>query len=106
VNAGLLTSRITLSATAVLEVWTGLYEASTVPETGDLERITTQLFVAVGLTMLVEMPETTTTTVNQGENGQYQTTIPKALGDALDLDGKKVTWKIETGTALRMQVEE
>jgi len=56
--------------------------------------------------MLVEMPETTTTTVNQGENGQYQTTIPKALGDALDLDGKKVTWKIETGTALRMQVEE
>ena len=25
--------------------------------------------------------------VNQNQNGQYQTTIPKALGDALDLKG-------------------
>jgi hypothetical protein len=52
------------------------------------------------------MPKTTTTTVNQGENGQYQTTIPKALGDALELDGKKVTWKIDTGNALRMKVDD
>lgn len=52
------------------------------------------------------MPKTTTTTVNQGENGQYQTTVPKALADALDLDGKEVKWSIETGNALRMEVEE
>jgi len=52
------------------------------------------------------MPKTTTTTVNQGENGQYQTTIPKALADALDLDGEKVTWSVESGRALRMEVEE
>lgn len=52
------------------------------------------------------MPKTTTTTVNQGENGQYQTTVPKALADALDLDGEQVTWSIETGNALRMEVDE
>lgn len=52
------------------------------------------------------MPKTTTTTVNQSSNGQYQTTIPKSLADALDLDGKQVTWKIESGNALRMEVEE
>lgn len=39
------------------------------------------------------MPETTKTTVNQAENGQYKTTIPKALGDAFDLDGKKAEWR-------------
>jgi antitoxin component of MazEF toxin-antitoxin module len=49
------------------------------------------------------MPETTTTTVNQNENGQYQTTIPKALADALNLDGEKVTWTVESGKALRME---
>jgi len=52
------------------------------------------------------MPRTTTTTVNQGANGQYQTTIPKSLADALDLDGKRVKWKIESGNALRMEVVE
>lgn len=52
------------------------------------------------------MPKTTTTTVNQGENGQYQTTIPKALGDALNLADKQVSWSIETGSALRMEVED
>lgn len=39
------------------------------------------------------MPEPTKTTVNQGENGQYKTTIPKALGDAYELDGKKLEWR-------------
>ena len=52
------------------------------------------------------MPKTTTTTVNQGENGQYQTTIPKALGVAFDLDGKKLTWRVETGDALRVDIED
>lgn len=36
------------------------------------------------------MPQTTRTTVHQNQNGQYQTMIPQALRDALDLDGKRV----------------
>jgi len=49
------------------------------------------------------MPKTTTTTVNRNSEGQYQVTIPKALADARDLDGKKVEWKAESGTALIMR---
>lgn len=50
------------------------------------------------------MPKTTKTTVNRNSEGQYQTTIPKALGDAMDLDGKKIEWKIESGSALKAKV--
>lgn len=39
------------------------------------------------------MPKTRTTTVSQNDNGQYQVTIPKALGDFFELDGKQVEWK-------------
>lgn len=46
------------------------------------------------------MPETTTTTVHQNENGQYQVTIPRALGDSLDLAGEKVEWKVESASSL------
>ena len=46
------------------------------------------------------MPKTTKTTVNQGESGQYQVTIPKALGDAMDLDGEKVEWDVHSADAL------
>ena len=46
------------------------------------------------------MPETTTTTVHQNENGQYQVTIPRALGDSLNLAGNQVTWKVESGKSL------
>lgn len=46
------------------------------------------------------MPETTKTTVNQGENGQYKTTIPKSLGDAMDLDGEKLEWKVKSSSKL------
>jgi hypothetical protein len=44
------------------------------------------------------MPKTTTTTVSQNANGQYQVTIPKHLGDALELDGKELAWRIGTST--------
>jgi len=50
------------------------------------------------------MPKTTKTTVNQNQEGQYQVTVPKALGDALGLAGKKVKWRIDSGKALRMEV--
>jgi len=49
------------------------------------------------------MPETTKTTVNQGDNGQYKVTVPKSLGDALDLDGEEVEWEVHSGSALVMR---
>lgn len=49
------------------------------------------------------MPKTTTTTVSQNQNGQYQVTIPKALGDALDLDDEAVEWRIESGSRLSLE---
>lgn len=52
------------------------------------------------------MPKTTTTTVSKSSNDQYQVTIPKALGDALDLEGKQVTWDVASGKALRMEIHE
>lgn len=49
------------------------------------------------------MPKTTRTTVSQNQNGQYQVTIPKALADALDLDGSCVEWSIESSSKLSLE---
>lgn len=49
------------------------------------------------------MPETSKTTVHQGENGQYKVTIPKALGDAMSLDGVQVEWDIAAGNKLELK---
>jgi len=50
------------------------------------------------------MPKTTKTTVNQNSEGQYQVTIPKAIGDAMGLADEKVEWTQKSGKALRMEV--
>jgi hypothetical protein len=50
------------------------------------------------------MPKTTKTTVTQNSEGQYQTTIPKALGDAMNLEGKKVEWEVKSGNKLEVKV--
>ena len=50
------------------------------------------------------MPKTTTTTVSKNESGQYQVTIPKALGDAMDLASAKVDWSVESSQTLEMRV--
>lgn len=42
------------------------------------------------------------TTVNQGQNGQYKTTVPKGLAEALDLDGATVEWKVKSGSTLEV----
>ena len=42
------------------------------------------------------MPKTTTTTVTQNSEGQFQVTIPKALGDHYELAGKKLEWRAGT----------
>lgn len=49
------------------------------------------------------MPKRTTTKVSQNNNGQYQVTIPKAMGDALDLAGEDVEWNIVSSTKLALE---
>lgn len=39
------------------------------------------------------MPETRTTTVSKNQNGQYQVTIPRDLGNFFALEGKRLEWK-------------
>lgn len=46
----------------------------------------------------------TRTTVNRGENGQYKVTIPRDLGDAFDLDGKRLEWKAVDGDVLEVEI--
>ncbi len=52
------------------------------------------------------MPETTKTTVSQGQNGQYKVTIPKGLGDAYDLDGKQLEWKADGASVLKVKISD
>jgi hypothetical protein len=44
------------------------------------------------------------TTVNQGANGQYKTTIPKALAEANELDGKTLKWLTKSGSAFEVRI--
>jgi len=46
------------------------------------------------------------TRVNQGANGQYKVTVPKGIGEAMELDGKRLDWKIKSGSALEVSVED
>ncbi|AXR80696.1 hypothetical protein [Natrarchaeobaculum sulfurireducens] len=39
------------------------------------------------------MPKTTKTTVTRNSEGQYQVTIPKALAEYHELEGKKLEWR-------------
>ena len=57
----------------------------------------------LGAPLLAIVPKTTTTTVTQNENGQYQVTIPKAMGDALELAGAPVKWDIVSGSKLAFE---
>lgn len=49
------------------------------------------------------MPKRTTTTVSQNSNGQYQVTIPKAMGDALELANEEVEWDIISSSKLALE---
>lgn len=37
---------------------------------------------------------------------QYRTTVPKAIAEAMDLDGAKVEWTVKSADALRVEVVE
>jgi len=43
-------------------------------------------------------------TVNQGANGQFKTTVPKGLAEAMELDGRKLEWKVKSGSTLEVKV--
>ena len=45
------------------------------------------------------------TTVNQTGNGQYKVTVPKDIGDIIELDGKKVRWTLgSAGNKLQIEI--
>lgn len=46
------------------------------------------------------------TRVNRGANGQYKVTVPQGLGEALDLDGKRLEWTVKSGTKLELTIDE
>lgn len=43
------------------------------------------------------------TTVNQEKNGQFKTTVPKGIAEAMDLDGERIEWKIKSGSTLEVR---
>lgn len=52
------------------------------------------------------MPRTNETTVQKDKQGRYNTPVPKAFGDSLDLEGKKLDWRQVSGGAFRVEVIE
>lgn len=44
------------------------------------------------------------TRVNLGANGQYKVTVPKGIAEAMELDGKRLDWKVKSGSALEVTV--
>ena len=44
------------------------------------------------------------TRVSQGANGQYKVTVPTGLAEAMDLDGKRLDWKVQSGSSLAVTV--
>jgi hypothetical protein len=46
------------------------------------------------------------TTVNRGANGQYKTTVPKALAEANELEGKTLKWLTKSGSTFEVRIVE
>lgn len=46
------------------------------------------------------------TRVNLGSNGQYKVTVPKGIAEAMDLDGKRLEWKVKSGSTLEVAVDD
>jgi hypothetical protein len=45
-------------------------------------------------------------TVNQGSNGQFKTTVPKALAEANQLDGKTLEWFTKSGSSFEVRISD
>lgn len=46
------------------------------------------------------------TTVSQGSNGQFKTTVPKGLAEAFDLEGKTLEWSVGSGNKLELTIHD
>jgi len=46
------------------------------------------------------------TRVNQASNGQYRTTVPKGIADALDLKDKRLEWSVKSGNKLEVKIHD
>ncbi|MBX0322929.1 hypothetical protein EGH21_07800 [Halomicroarcula sp. F13] len=44
------------------------------------------------------------TRVSQGSNGQYKVTVPKGVAEAMQLDGKRLDWKVKSGSTLEVTI--
>lgn len=44
------------------------------------------------------------TNVSRGKNGQYKVTVPKGIGEAMNLNGKRFEWEIKSGSRLEVKV--
>lgn len=44
------------------------------------------------------------TRVSQGSNGQYKVTVPKGVAEAMELDGKRLDWKVKSGSTVEVTV--
>lgn len=44
------------------------------------------------------------TTVSLGSNGQYKTTVPKGIAEAMELEGKKLEWVIDSSNRLGLKI--
>lgn len=44
------------------------------------------------------------TRVSKGKNGQYKVTIPVGLGEAMNLEGKRLEWSVKSATSLEVSV--
>lgn len=47
------------------------------------------------------MPQTR---VSLGSNGQYKVTVPKGIAEAMELEGKRLDWKVKSGSSLEVTV--
>lgn len=51
------------------------------------------------------MPQGNITTIYQNKEGQYQTTIPRTLAEALNLKrGDKIRWEVDGKNSLRVRI--
>jgi len=44
------------------------------------------------------------TRIRKEKNGQYRTTVPVGLADAMSLDGKRVEWRVKSGNKLEVEI--
>lgn len=44
------------------------------------------------------------TRISLGSNGQYKVTVPKGIAEAMELEGKRLDWKVKSGSTLEVSV--